>query len=134
MLDKNIDTIIFDFGGVLLDLDKQACVDAFVALGCHDIANLIDNYRQKGLFLLFEEGQISNEEFFTELKKLVGPNVTQTQIEEAYKQFLVGLPQYKLDLILRLHKQYKILLLSNINQFVFEYCAEKYFNANGYNI
>lgn len=127
----HINTIIFDFGGVLLNLNKQACVDAFAELGC-DITPYVDNYRQKGFFLLFEEGKISNEEFFAQLKQIVGKTCSEEDIKQAYKKFLTDLPQYKLDLILQLHTRYKVILLSNINQFVFDYCKEKYFETNGH--
>ncbi|MBR4453419.1 MAG: HAD family phosphatase [Bacteroidales bacterium] len=134
MLNSHITTIIFDFGGVLLNLDKQKCIETFQQLGCDTIGELIDNYKQKGLFLMFEEGKISNDEFFAELKKMVGPNITNTQLMNAYISFLTGLPQKKLDLILELHKKYKILMLSNINQFIFEYCLKKYFDVNGHTL
>ncbi|MBO4580839.1 MAG: HAD family phosphatase [Bacteroidales bacterium] len=133
MLASHIDTIIFDFGGVLLNLNKQACVSAFAELGC-DIAPYMDNYRQKGLFLLFEEGKISNDEFFRELKKIVGKHCTDEDIMWAYKQFLTDLPQEKLELILRLHQRYRIFLFSNINQFVFDYCRQKYFETQGHTL
>ncbi|MBO4738554.1 MAG: HAD family phosphatase [Bacteroidales bacterium] len=134
MLDTKINTIIFDFGGVLLGLDKPACLKAFKDLGCDEIEYYLDNCRQQGFFLDFEEGKISNEEFFAQLKKLIGNKATQKEIEHAYLQFLTDLPAYKLDLILKLHQKYKIILLSNINQFVFEYCRKKYFEQNGHSI
>lgn len=133
MLSPHINTIIFDFGGVLLNLNKQACVQAFAELGC-DITPYVDNYRQKGFFLLFEEGKISNEEFFARLKQIAGHTCSEEDIKQAYIKFLTDLPQYKLDLILRLHQSYKVILLSNINKFVFDYCKQKYFETHGHSI
>ncbi len=134
MLDTKINTIIFDFGGVLLGLDKPACLKAFKDLGCDEIEYYLDNCRQQGFFLDFEEGKISNEEFFIQLKNLIGNKVSQQQIEHAYLQFLTDLPDYKLSLILDLHKKYKVILLSNINQFIYEHCKKKYFEKNGHSI
>ena len=125
-------TIIFDFGGVLLNLNMKACIDAFARLGYNKIDELIDHYKQKGLFLLFEEGKISTEEFFTELQKKVGLHASIEDLKQAYLSFLCDLPQYKLDLILKLRKKYKIYMLSNINQFIFDYCKKTYFETANY--
>ena len=127
---KNIKNIIFDFGGVLLNLNMRACIDAFANLGYNKINELIDHYKQKGLFLQFEEGKISTNDFFIELKKIIGSDVPIEDLKEAYLAFLGDLPRYKLDLILKLHRKYRIYMLSNINQFIFEYCKKTYFETN----
>ena len=58
---KNIKTIIFDLGGVLMDLDKQKCIDAFEDLGFSDITEYLGEYEQKGMFMDFgmKSGNIS---------------------------------------------------------------------------
>ena len=125
-------TIIFDFGGVLLNLNMQACVDAFARLGYSKIDELIDHYKQKGIFLLFEEGKISSDDFFQELQQIVGNHISREELEKAYLSFLEDIPAYKLELILQLRKQYKILMLSNINEFIFDFCKENHFKKNGH--
>jgi len=129
---ENIKTIIFDFGGVLLNLNMQACVDAFARLGYDKIDEWVNHYKQKGLFLLFEEGKISTDDFFTELQKMVDLHVSIDDLKQAYLSFLGDLPQQKLNLILQLRKKYKIYMLSNINQFIFEYCKKTYFETNNH--
>jgi putative hydrolase of the HAD superfamily len=129
---KNINTIIFDFGGVLLNLNMQACIDAFARLGYNKIDELIDHYKQKGIFLLFEEGKLSTDDFFTELQKIVGLQVPVEDLKQAYISFLGDLPAYKLNLILELRKKYKVYMLSNINHFVFEHCKKTYFDTDNH--
>ncbi|MCL2131626.1 MAG: HAD family phosphatase [Lentimicrobiaceae bacterium] len=131
MISKNINTIIFDFGGVLIDLNMSACLAAFERLGCGTINQYLDHYKQKGLFLEFEEGKISTSDFFKELQKIVGKNVSVKELEDAFLSFLDGIPSYKLDLIAELRKKYQILLLSNINAFVYDYCKRTYFEKKG---
>lgn len=53
---KNIKTIIFDLGGVLMDLDKQKCIEAFEDLGFSDITEYLGEYEQKGMFMDLEDG------------------------------------------------------------------------------
>ena len=127
MIDKNINTIIFDFGGVLLNLNMNACLTAFANLGCNTIDKYLDHYKQNGLFLDFEEGKISTADFFVELQKIVSNNVSMQDLEKAYLSFLGDIPQYKLDLILKLRKNYRVLMLSNINSFIYEYSQRVYF-------
>ena len=129
---KEITTIIFDFGGVLLNLNMPACVDAFARLGYDKIDTLVDHYKQKGLFLLYEEGKISTDDFFIELQKIVGLHTSIEDLEQAYLSFLGDLPQEKLDMILELRKKYKIYMLSNINKFVFDYCKKKFFYTDNH--
>ncbi|MDR1877930.1 MAG: HAD family phosphatase, partial [Bacteroidales bacterium] len=124
---KPIDTIIFDFGGVLLNLNKQACVDAFARLGVYGMDEWINNYKQKGLFLLFEEGKITTDDFFVQLQEMAGKHIAIHDLKQAYLAFLEDLPVSKLSLIRRLRGRYKILMLSNINEFIFDHCAKTRF-------
>ena len=131
---KGIKTIIFDFGGVLIDLNMADCLAAFEKLGCDKISEYLDHYKQKDLFLDFEEGKISTADFFLSLQKIVGNNVSVNELKNAYLSFLGGIPQYKMDLILHLRKTYNVLLISNISKFIYDYCKQVYFEKNGQNI
>jgi putative hydrolase of the HAD superfamily len=127
-------TIIFDFGGVLVNLNTNACVDAFARLGYRlgDAAiEWIDHYKQKGLFLAFEEGKITVADFFTQLQQMTQQTVSIDELQQAYLCFLEDVAAYKLELILRLRQKYKILLLSKINQFIFSYSKQNYFSSDG---
>jgi len=130
IIDKNIKTLIFDFGGVLLNLDMPKCLEAFKQLGGGTINEYLDHYKQKGLFLDFEEGKISTDDFFTKLQKTLGLPVSIEELKQAYLSFLGDLPQYKLDLLLTLRKNYKVYLLSNISSFIYDFCKRTYFEKN----
>ena len=127
---KGVNTIIFDFGGVLLNLNMPSCVAAFARLGFDKIDELVDHYKQRGLFLDYEEGKISTDDFFAQLQKHVGSHAAIEDLKQAYIAFLDDLPQYKLDLILELRKKYKVYMLSNISEFIFEHCKKTYFETD----
>ena len=55
---RKIKNLIFDFGGVLVELDKARCLEAFNRLGFAEAEKLIDAYSQQGLFGQLEEGTI----------------------------------------------------------------------------
>ncbi|MGL5787073.1 MAG: HAD family hydrolase [Bacteroidales bacterium] len=126
-----IKNIVFDLGGVLINLNRQRCIDAYKALGYADAENLLGNYRQEGLFLLLEEGRISPEEFRNAIRKEIKQEVTDKQLDDALMQFLLDLPAYKLELLRRLKKDYKVYMLSNTNKIMFDHIVPHYFGQNG---
>ena len=50
--------LLFDFGGVIVDLDKERCIAAFEKLG-FDVRPYLGTYAQAGLFSELERGQVS---------------------------------------------------------------------------
>ena len=131
---KNIKTIIFDLGGVLMYLDKQKCIDAFEDLGFSDITEYLGEYEQKGMFMDLEDGTISATEFRDEVRKHIGEAITDQQIDEAFNRFLVGIPEQKLTLLRQLHKSYRLFMLSNTNPIMFESRIPELFRIQGLNI
>ena len=129
---KEIRTVIFDFGGVLLNLNPDKCRKAFHDLGIHQIEEFIDRYRPKGLFYEAECGNIGQETFISELQKLAPHPTTREEIIAAYTAFLIELPLHKLELISRLKKRCQVYLLSNINELCFNFCKEEFFLQQGY--
>lgn len=128
---QNIKTVIFDLGGVLMDLDKQACIDAFRKLGYERVEELLGAYSQKGAFLQLEAGRISTDEFHRQVREAIGKPVTDRQIDEAFIKFLVDIPDYKLDMLLELKKNYRLFVLSNTNPIMMGWMKENTFRKQG---
>lgn len=128
---NGITTLLFDFGGVLVNLDKQACLKAFAGLGIPNLEKYISNYAQSGIFLKLEKGQISTDEFRTELRKMSDRALSDKEIDAAWNSFLIGIPEYKLDFLLELRKKYRVLMLSNTNAIHFEQRAREEFSKQG---
>lgn len=131
---KEIKTLIFDFGGVLIDLNKERSIQAFAKLGIEKVKDLLNNWCQKGIFLLFEEGKISPRKFLDNIHQMADKELSDEDIKQAFFTFLVDLPRYKLNLLTKLRKHYNIFLLSNINEMIFQYCCDTYFHAYGIDI
>ncbi len=102
-----IDTIIFDFGDIFINLDKQATPKAFKELGLTQWNNTLDS-----LNFDFETGAISRQEFINGLHKQI-PKANQTEILKAWNAILLNFPQYRLDFLVLLSKKYRLFLLSN---------------------
>lgn len=128
---NSIDTVMFDFGGVLVDLDERLCVKAFSDLGVPNITDYINKYCQEGMFSKIETGEISANTFYQEVRKMFDIEVTDSQIDEAWNAFLVSIPESKLNLLRELRKHYRVIMLSNTNSIHFEQRAMKEFSKQG---
>lgn len=129
-----ISTLIFDFGGVLINLNRQRCVEKFIDFGITNAPQLLDNYHQMGVFDQLENGDISNEQFYTEIRKISGKNITNQQIHDAFISFLEDVPTEKLELLLRLRQKFRVLMLSNTNAIHFPWCEKNIFSYKNYSL
>ena len=131
---QGVKTLIIDFGGVLIDLDRQRCIDSFVELGFPDVESMLDMCHQHGFFLQHEKGLLPDEEFREEIRRHMPLPVTDAQIDEAWNRFLVGVPTYKLDFLLQLRSHYTVYLLSNTNGIHWQWALQNVFNYKGHRI
>jgi len=119
-MEKGIKNIIFDLGGVLIDLDIDRCLREFKALGVSNVEELVNSTHTAGVFSALEHGKVSPAEFRDEIRRLAGnPELTDAQIDNAWLSILLEIPQKKLDLLLRLNRKYRVFLLSNTNEIQF---------------
>ena len=120
---EGIDTLVFDFGCVLVDLDKERCVRAWHEIGAGAIAQYVDECRQEDLFHELETGHITIEAFCAEVRRrATGCEATDAQIVWAWQQLLLGVPDRRVQLLRRLRERYRLLLLSNTNAIHWEQC------------
>jgi len=110
-----IKTILFDMGGVLLDLSFARCKASFQALGFDNVEELLDTSHHRGFFGMLEGGEIDEAEFYRLCKDRCSREVTDSQLEEALSSLLVRLPQEKVDYLLELRERYPLFVLSNNN-------------------
>ncbi|MDD3078517.1 MAG: HAD family phosphatase [Paludibacter sp.] len=112
---RNITTLIFDFGGVLINLDLPQCIQNIQKLGFEKVDEFLSNFGQSDFFLKYEKGQIDTPEFRENIRKYTSLDVTDEQIDAAWCSFLCDIPREKIDLLLDLRKKYRLFLLSNTN-------------------
>ena len=110
-----IRNIIFDWGGVLIHLDKTRCTEAFRKLGVEVSDELTNPYGQRADLMDFEKGLMTMEEFHDTVRRIYSPQLTDVQIDNAWNALLLDIPTFKLDMLLELKKHYRLFLLSNTN-------------------
>ena len=131
---KGIKNLIFDFGGVLINLDRQRCVENFRKLGLEKVDELLGMYSQQGIFMQHEKGLISSAEFRENIRGLLTKKVTDEQIDAAWNSFLVDIPRFKLDMLLKLREKYVVYLLSNTNEIHWKWACEHAFPYRGFRV
>lgn len=121
----NKKAIIFDFGGVLIDLDIDDCKAAFKRdLGYEKIDDILDPCHQKGIVGDMEEGVITADEFRAAVLKDSRRDSRPEQVDDAFMHILAGIPAYKGPLLNRLAESYDIYILSNNNPIVAPHMSE----------
>lgn len=129
---NKIKNVVFDLGGVLVDLDIDRCIAAFRSLGMDAVAELINPYYPAEMIGRLEHGEISFHEACDQMRLLAGtPQITDEQIAWAYGEFLVGIPVGKLRQIDALRSWgIRTYVLSNNNPASMEY-IRRMFRGDG---
>lgn len=113
--------IIFDLGGVLLDLDFQKTIDAFEKLGIEGFKDMFSQFTADELFRKLEMGHINEPDFYAAIKKRTIRKITQAEIEDAYNALILNFRTESLAFLEKLSAQYKVYLLSNTNSIHLRY-------------
>lgn len=112
---QNIKAIIFDFGGVILNIDYNKTSKAFTDLG---VKNFDEMYSQKNANPLFhdlEEGKINEEEFYNAFRTSSQLKLTDQQIKKAWNAILLRYREEALQTLATIKNKYRLYLLSNTN-------------------
>ena len=131
MIDRKIKNLVFDFGGVLVQLNMKRCVERFAALGFTDVEKYVNAYSKEGLFQELELGNVSVPEFCSEVAKHCSDGVSDSQILDAWNSFLNGVPAHLMNALIDLRKDYRVILLSNTNKPHWDFSCREYFSHDG---
>lgn len=111
---KEIRNIIFDLGGVVVDLDIETATKAFASLLVappHNQQEAVAYLRP--LMHAMDRGEMAGTEFIATLKAACKPHVTDQQIMDAFNRIIL-MHRHRLEQIRQLRSHYRVFLLSNI--------------------
>ena len=126
-----IKNLLFDLGGVIMDIEKNRCVKAFDELGLKDASSYFGEYSQQGPFMALERGDIDADEFHRILRGGFDKPVTYGEIYRAFCQFLIGIPVKRLHQLEELRSKYKVYMLSNTNPIMWAATIRDEFRKDG---
>ncbi len=129
---RNTKNIVFDFGCVLVDLDKDRCAEAFRSIGAGAVSRYVDECRQEDLFHDLETGSIGIPQFCEEVRrKAAGCKASDEDICDAWNALLTGIPEHRIRRITELRSRYRTFLLSNTNEIHWQKAVRDFFPCDG---
>jgi len=111
----NIKNIIFDLGGVLLNIDYNKTISAFKDLGIKNFEQMFSQFHADAVFARLETGRISNDDFYAAIKRVVSGPVSSKEIDRAWNAMMLSYRPESLPELERLSQKYSLYLLSNTN-------------------
>jgi epoxide hydrolase-like predicted phosphatase len=112
---QNIQTLIFDLGGVIINLKtEQEWLEEDLLPNFQP--EKFQSLQQKQYFQQFETGNVSVPDFTKQLKEIaVNKNITEDEVVHHWNGILKDIPKHRVDVLKQLSKKYKLILLSNTN-------------------
>ena len=109
--------LVFDLGGVLVDIDPDRAIRAFAQLGGMQIDDLENRINNLSLFHEYEIGLYNHPEFRDRLRTFLPNSVSDDEIDKAWSSLILDIPQDRIDLVKSLKQRYQLFVLSNTNPF-----------------
>jgi glucose-1-phosphatase len=126
-----IKNIVFDLGGVLLDIDYQKSVDAFQKLGISNFEKMFSQTHANDMFENLERGKLRDAEFYAAIKSMLTNDVSQEEIDAASNALILDFRESSLHFLEELARQYKLYLLSNTNSIHVKYFKSLFSRQTG---
>ncbi len=131
---SSLKNILFDLGGVILDLNVSATLERFLNLGFpKELLNYPENY-ETNIFFNYETGKTSTKEFRDAIRKISGVNFSDDEFDDAWCAMITGIPESRIRLLESLSKKYNLYILSNTSELHIREFNQMFHDAAGYTI
>ena len=128
---NGINNVIFDLGGVLLDIDYQRSIDAFKKLGIVNFEDMFSQFKADELFEKLETGSITETDFHSAIKNRTTAIVSDNEIDAAWNTLILQFRTESLEYLESLSAYYKLYLLSNTNIIHLQYFKQLFTEQTG---
>ena len=127
----NIKNILFDLGGVILDINVQATLKRFYELGFPAEMMEILNSMTTDIYFNYGTGKLTTEQFRNQIRKAAGVEMTDQAFDEAWNAMLVRFPEERVKLLKVLSKRYNLYMLSNTSALHVKVFEQMYLETSG---
>ncbi|MBK9291618.1 MAG: HAD family phosphatase [Bacteroidetes bacterium] len=117
---STITDIIFDFGGVIIDIDPQLTIKELINLGVKDVEVFASAEFQEKVVGKLERGIITPEVFRDKVREFARLDLSDQDIDDAWNALLLDIPKERIQVIEAAKQKYGIYLLSNSNEIHYE--------------
>lgn len=112
---KATKNVVFDMGGVIINIDYDLTINAFKALGYHNFSKMYAQYTADETFSLLETGKISESDFYKRIIEKGPGDTTMESIKMAWNAMLLDFRISSISFLHQLRHKKNIYLLSNTN-------------------
>ncbi|MBI1221113.1 MAG: HAD-IA family hydrolase [Bacteroidetes bacterium] len=119
-----IKNLLFDLGGVIIDLHIQNTREAFEELGMKETGNWFVAHDQNSWLNKYETGQIDTDAFIAGINKDSGLGISEKDFKQAWNAMLGKVRRSRLEMLENLREKYRVFALSNINPMHAHACHE----------
>jgi putative hydrolase of the HAD superfamily len=129
---QKIKNIIFDFGGVILNIDHKRLENAFRKLDIPDFDSMFSQASQSTLFQDFEKGLISNAEFRDQIRDYIRIEISDEMLDHTWNQIIGDYPKHRIDLLKNIQDKFKTYILSNTNSIHYDKYIKEFMDEYGF--
>src|SRR5690606_15145290 len=115
MVTGSVKNLIFDLGGVILDLSVADTLKSFAQLSGLPIDKVKERFISSPEFEQYERGELDDDQFRNSVRSIYGASANEEELDACWNAMLLGIPAIKLELLTQLKTQYRVFLLSNTN-------------------
>ncbi len=112
---SKVRNLIFDLGGVIINIDFDRTYNALARLADLSYEETLSFVKKEDLFYRFETGRLDEKGFFSLVRSSLCPGRDEEDVRQAWNALLMDIPRERIELLTRLRKKYRLYLLSNTN-------------------
>lgn len=120
-----IETIIFDLGNTVVNFDHRIAVRKILPFTDKSFKEILDLFFDSDITERFETGKINSRQFFNEVKKMLNLKLSSGNFEPIWNE-IFSCNQEMERLVKKLSNNYRLVLLSNINQMHMDYIKKEF--------
>jgi putative hydrolase of the HAD superfamily len=128
---SEIKNIIFDLGGIFIDINYPKTEKAFFDLKISNFAEFYTQHHASEIFELLETGKLSPKEFYKTFREKTGFTIEDDSIRDAWNALLGDFFMERLQWLDEIRKRYKIYLFSNTNKIHYDAFMEIFRKQTG---
>lgn len=131
---SKIKNIIFDLGGVLLNINPLLSLLELEKISGISQEELITKLASEQIFKKFETGSLDSAQFRRELCRIINTSASDSEIDRIWNKLILDIPVHRVNLLKELRENYKVYMLSNTNSIHFDYYSREFVETYGINL